>query len=271
VFTHRVLHASRDLCPFQTSESLVSQALQQLDRIPNGAAGIHLLGQIAQATGRRADAILLFQAALTVDPYMWCSFEQLCALGVDAAPEAWIANVSVPLPEVASVVGGADAATPFILQHGVVNDTPTAGSTPSPFTPAVRMQVLTTPPGPAAPRVPQPLELLSPATPKHTLTPISHVKPPAVPLAPHRARIDASFAQQAPAPKTLPLVTALPSPIPFAPPPLPTHHKARAAEATGPPPSATTAEHSNETGNMHVLTLLGLCGIVQQHVSMYVH
>ena len=51
------------------------QALQQLERIPNGAAGIHLLGQIAQATGRQAEAVRLFQAALTVDPFMWCSFK----------------------------------------------------------------------------------------------------------------------------------------------------------------------------------------------------
>lgn len=245
------------------------QALQQLERIPNGAAGIHLLGQIAQATGRQAEAVRLFQAALTVDPFMWCSFEQLCVLGVDSAPEAWVTNVNVPLPEPASPTAGAPE-PPFILQHGVVTDTPSAGSTPSPFTPVMRMQVLTTPPGPAAPRVTR--DLLSPATPTHTLTPIGHVKLPAPPPAPTRVRVESAFSQAAPPQRHAP-ASVLASPVPFAPPPLPLHHKVRVADATTPAPavSVTPQQSSKEDdrmGNLHVLTLLGMCGVVQLHVSM---
>ena len=49
--------------------------------IPNGAAGVHLLGKIYQLSNRPSAAAEKFQAALRIDPLMWCSFEELCSLG----------------------------------------------------------------------------------------------------------------------------------------------------------------------------------------------
>ena len=47
--------------------------------IPNGAAGVHLLGKIYQLSNRPSAAAEKFQAALRIDPLMWCSFEELCS------------------------------------------------------------------------------------------------------------------------------------------------------------------------------------------------
>ncbi|XP_038880140.1 cell division cycle protein 27 homolog B isoform X1 [Benincasa hispida] len=49
--------------------------------IPNGAAGHYLLGLIYRYTDRRRSAIQHFQQALSLDPLMWCAYEELCVLG----------------------------------------------------------------------------------------------------------------------------------------------------------------------------------------------
>ncbi|XP_023516280.1 cell division cycle protein 27 homolog B-like isoform X2 [Cucurbita pepo subsp. pepo] len=49
--------------------------------IPNGAAGHYLLGLIYRYTDRRRSAIQHFQQALSIDPLMWCAYEELCILG----------------------------------------------------------------------------------------------------------------------------------------------------------------------------------------------
>ncbi|XP_023531375.1 cell division cycle protein 27 homolog B-like isoform X1 [Cucurbita pepo subsp. pepo] len=49
--------------------------------IPNGAAGHYLLGLIYRYTDRRRSAIQHFQLALSLDPLMWCAYEELCVLG----------------------------------------------------------------------------------------------------------------------------------------------------------------------------------------------
>ncbi|XP_022144936.1 cell division cycle protein 27 homolog B isoform X2 [Momordica charantia] len=49
--------------------------------IPNGAAGHYLLGLIYRYTDRKRSAIQHFQQALSLDPLMWCAYEELCILG----------------------------------------------------------------------------------------------------------------------------------------------------------------------------------------------
>lgn len=50
-------------------------------QVPNGAAGLHLLGRVCRATGRDAAAAAWFAKALRLDPLMWGAYEALCALG----------------------------------------------------------------------------------------------------------------------------------------------------------------------------------------------
>lgn len=50
-------------------------------QVPNGAAGYYLLGRICVASNRHDAAIQYFSAALTLDPLLWCAYEELCNLG----------------------------------------------------------------------------------------------------------------------------------------------------------------------------------------------
>jgi len=50
--------------------------------IPNGAAGLNLLGLICQRTMRKEKACLYYRLSLTLDPMMWTSYEALCEMGV---------------------------------------------------------------------------------------------------------------------------------------------------------------------------------------------
>lgn len=49
--------------------------------VPGGAAGHYLLGRICRLSGRHKEAETHFAAALTLDPLLWCAFEELCMLG----------------------------------------------------------------------------------------------------------------------------------------------------------------------------------------------
>jgi len=55
----------------------------EAESIPNGAAGIYLLGKIYQLTNRHTAAITNFRNALHMDPMLWCAFEELCSLGAE--------------------------------------------------------------------------------------------------------------------------------------------------------------------------------------------
>ena len=50
-------------------------------QVPRGAAGYYLLGRICGLTNRHRAAVSYHRAALTLDPLMWCAYEELCALG----------------------------------------------------------------------------------------------------------------------------------------------------------------------------------------------
>eukprot|EP00249_Psilotum_nudum_P000982 c13222_g1_i1 orf=51-2417(+) len=51
--------------------------------VPNGAAGYFILGLICRYTDRRQAAIGHFTQALTLDPFSWSAYEQLCFLGAE--------------------------------------------------------------------------------------------------------------------------------------------------------------------------------------------
>ena len=52
----------------------------QLKKVPNGAAGLYLLGQVRELQSKRKDAIKNYRKALELDPTLWCAYERLCAL-----------------------------------------------------------------------------------------------------------------------------------------------------------------------------------------------
>lgn len=53
---------------------------EQLKKVPNGAAGLFLLGQVRELMTKHKDAIKNYRQALKLDPTLWCAFERLCAL-----------------------------------------------------------------------------------------------------------------------------------------------------------------------------------------------
>mmetsp|Transcript_17650 Transcript_17650/g.40705 ORF Transcript_17650/g.40705 Transcript_17650/m.40705 type:complete len:944 (-) Transcript_17650:137-2968(-) len=55
--------------------------------IPNGAAGLNLLGNICRRSNRRRRAMDYYRMSLQLDPLMWVSYEALCEMGaVDIDP-----------------------------------------------------------------------------------------------------------------------------------------------------------------------------------------
>ena len=60
--------------------------------IPNGSAGLYLLGNICRRTNRRQRAIEYYRLSLKLDPLMWTSYEAICEL---AGPEKNTSSFSV--------------------------------------------------------------------------------------------------------------------------------------------------------------------------------
>jgi len=54
--------------------------------VPNGSAGLYLLGVLCANDNRREHAVAYLSLALKMDPYCWDAYERLCALGVNAPP-----------------------------------------------------------------------------------------------------------------------------------------------------------------------------------------
>jgi hypothetical protein len=52
--------------------------------VPNGAAGLQLMGDICRNSNRKERAMHYFRLALELDPIMWTSYEALCEMGDDA-------------------------------------------------------------------------------------------------------------------------------------------------------------------------------------------
>ena len=61
-----------------------------VQRVPNGAAGYFLLGRCFQLSNRHSVAVAYYNTALKLDPLMWCAYEQLCILGADCEAQEYI-------------------------------------------------------------------------------------------------------------------------------------------------------------------------------------
>lgn len=78
---------------FSSSSSDATKNKQQLlpsdigSIVPNGAVGLHLLGQICRKTHRLSLAKECYRKSLQLDPFMMCSFLALCEVGGDAGME----------------------------------------------------------------------------------------------------------------------------------------------------------------------------------------
>ena len=73
---------------------------QALHMVPGGAAGQYLLGRICRLSSRQKEAEGHFAAALTLDPLLWCAFEELCMLGTSLAADLSHIHLlsTLPLP-----------------------------------------------------------------------------------------------------------------------------------------------------------------------------
>eukprot|EP00347_Sterkiella_histriomuscorum_P021758 403332866 len=60
-----------------------------LNQVPNGAAGLFLLGQICERQIKRKEAVDFYQKALQQDPTLWCAFERLCKLQMNIEPSRY--------------------------------------------------------------------------------------------------------------------------------------------------------------------------------------
>lgn len=60
------------------------------EKVPNGAAGMYLLGKVYQLSNRHTAAITNFRNALHMDPLMWCAFEELCLLGAEQETKSFL-------------------------------------------------------------------------------------------------------------------------------------------------------------------------------------
>jgi tetratricopeptide (TPR) repeat protein len=62
-------------------------ASDDFDNIPNGAAGLFLLGQISRKQDQLQRAKICFQKCLSLCPFLWSAYENLCEIGGDVEPE----------------------------------------------------------------------------------------------------------------------------------------------------------------------------------------
>ncbi|KAJ7557246.1 hypothetical protein O6H91_05G118700 [Diphasiastrum complanatum] len=63
--------------------------------VPNGAAGHYMLGLICRLTDRKQAAIEHYIQALSLDPFFWSAYEDLCILGADEDAAALLGDVAV--------------------------------------------------------------------------------------------------------------------------------------------------------------------------------
>jgi anaphase-promoting complex subunit 3 len=66
--------------------------------VPNGAAGLHLLGTVCLKSQRREQAARYFAQALELNPYLWSAYEALCQLGIEPPPLTVAASADLVPP-----------------------------------------------------------------------------------------------------------------------------------------------------------------------------
>jgi anaphase-promoting complex subunit 3 len=72
--------------PEQTTHKQQPPPKKQPCPVPNGAAGLALLGKIYRKTSRKQRATKFFQMSLQLDPFLWTSFEALAEMGEQVDP-----------------------------------------------------------------------------------------------------------------------------------------------------------------------------------------
>ena len=72
-------------------------AIETPNSIPNGAAGLHLLGNICRRTNRLELAARCYEKALGIDSLHWSSFKALAELGVDIDGEKHFKGENSPM------------------------------------------------------------------------------------------------------------------------------------------------------------------------------
>jgi len=87
--------------------------------VPNGPAGLQLLGNICRKSNRRQRAMDYFRLSLKLDPLMWTSYEAICELGgpTESRDEADDPNeiFGVPAPTLSPRNDGADIGTQHVI------------------------------------------------------------------------------------------------------------------------------------------------------------
>ncbi len=58
--------------------------VQKVMCVPNGAAGLALLGTLCRKANRKEHARICFEMSLLLDPFLWSSFQELCEMGFES-------------------------------------------------------------------------------------------------------------------------------------------------------------------------------------------
>jgi anaphase-promoting complex subunit 3 len=80
---NRLADAEKVLLDQNNIRALSLMDPEQLKKVPNGAAGLFLLGQVRELQSKWKEAIKNYRQALKLDPSLWCAFERLCVLTPD--------------------------------------------------------------------------------------------------------------------------------------------------------------------------------------------
>lgn len=65
--------------------------------MPNGAAGLYLLGHVRELQSSTEEAVKNYREALRLDPTLWCAFERLCCLKPDEVDSSQYFTANHPL------------------------------------------------------------------------------------------------------------------------------------------------------------------------------
>ncbi|KAK3246551.1 Cell division cycle protein 27 [Cymbomonas tetramitiformis] len=199
------------------AEHALCYSCKEEAEVPNGAAGHYLLGLICKQSERRSAAVNHFTQALTLDPFLWSAYEELCLLGADE--------------EAATLLHNPDLDLAYPLNPEASCNVETAPSTPAPInTPLDRGEVVTpATTGPPSPRSRRPSAPPPPARGTRTQSSTAEVATPR-PSEPRATPSPSTFVT--PSPST--------SSLPAAPPPNPPGKHGNAPANRGGPGASTS-------------------------------
>ena len=77
---NKLAEAEKVLLDYPNIRSLTIMDSDQMKKVPYGAAGLYLLGQVRELQSKRKEAVKNYRKALELDPTLWCAYERLCVL-----------------------------------------------------------------------------------------------------------------------------------------------------------------------------------------------